>query len=107
MGNENVFLCHVQAYLDQARVIEEIRAKFAAISAVPLHVLEVPPEEFSLAEAVETYLFNSQIVTLPDGTMTLIAPAECEHHPRASAVIGRLLAAGTPPDERSPVETIA
>jgi succinylarginine dihydrolase len=66
------------------------------MSAVPLHVLEVAAEELSLAEAVETYLFNSQIVTLADGTMTLIAPAECEHHPRASAVIGRLLDAGTP-----------
>src|SRR5258706_2706904 len=96
VGNQNVFLCHGQAYLDQARVIEEIRLKFAAMSAVPLHVLEVRAEELSLAEAVETYLFNSQIVTLPDGRMTLIAPAECEHHPRASAVIGRLLDADTP-----------
>jgi succinylarginine dihydrolase len=96
VGNQNVLLCHGQAYLDQARVIEEIRAKFTAMSAVPLHVLEVPAEELSLAEAVETYLFNSQIVTFSDGTMRLIAPAECQHHPRASAVIGRLLDAGTP-----------
>jgi succinylarginine dihydrolase len=96
VGNQNVFLCHGRAYLDQARVIEEIRSKFAAMSAVPLHILEVPAEELSLAEAVETYLFNSQIVTLSDGTMRLIAPAECQHHPRASAVIGRLLDAGTP-----------
>jgi succinylarginine dihydrolase len=96
VGNQNVLLCHGQAYLDQARVIDEIRAKFAAMSAVPLHVLEVSAEELSLAEAVETYLFNSQIVSLPDGTMRLIAPAECQHHPRAGAVIGRLLDAGTP-----------
>jgi len=96
VGNQNVFLCHAQAYLDQARVIDEMRLRFASMCDVPLHILEVAEEELSLAEAVETYLFNSQIVTLPDGTMRLIAPAECQHHPRANAVIGRLLGAGTP-----------
>jgi len=34
-------------------------------------------------------------VSLRDGTMALIAPAECEHHARACAVIGRVLGAGT------------
>jgi succinylarginine dihydrolase len=92
VGNQNVFLCHAQAYLDQPIALSELRSKFPA----PLHLLEVSSDELTLPEAVETYLFNSQLVTLPDGTMSLIAPAECEHHPRARAVIGRLLAAGTP-----------
>ncbi|MDB5322503.1 MAG: astB [Phycisphaerales bacterium] len=96
VGNQNVFLCHAQAYLDQPRALAEIRTKFAALSPSPLHIFEIPDEELTLTQAVETYLFNSQIVTLPDGTMSLIAPAECEHHAQARAVIGRLLAAGTP-----------
>jgi succinylarginine dihydrolase len=96
VGNQNVLLCHGRAFVDQSAVIAAIRQKFAALSSLPLHVLEVPDEELSLAEAVETYLFNSQIVTLPDGSMSLIAPGECENHPRARAVIDRLLAAGTP-----------
>jgi succinylarginine dihydrolase len=56
----------------------------------------VPEAELTLAEAVETYLFNSQIVTLGDGTIGLIAPGECEHHPRARAVIDRILAEENP-----------
>lgn len=92
VGNQNVFLCHAQAYLDQPTGLSEIRSKFPA----PLHILEVSSDELTLREAVETYLFNSQLVTLPDNTMSLIAPAECEHHSRARAVIGRWLAAGTP-----------
>jgi succinylarginine dihydrolase len=96
VGNQNVFFYHAQAYLDEPKVIEEIRAKFAAISPLPLHLFEVAAQELSLEEAVQTYLFNSQIVTLPDGSMSLIAPAECESHPRARAVIDRLLSAGTP-----------
>ena len=31
----------------------------------------------SLEEAIRTYLFNAQLVTLPDGTMALIVPSEC------------------------------
>jgi succinylarginine dihydrolase len=30
-----------------------------------------------LAKAVKTYLFNSQIVTLPDGGMLFLCPTEC------------------------------
>jgi succinylarginine dihydrolase len=92
VGNQNVFLCHAQAYLNQADALSEIRAKFPG----PLHILEVSQDELTLPQAVETYLFNSQIVTLPDGSMSLIAPGECEHHPQARAVIGRLLDAGSP-----------
>ena len=96
VGNQNVLFCHGQAFLDQPNAMAEIRSKFAAISAVPLHIFEVSPDDLTLAQAVETYLFNSQIVTLPDGTMSLIAPAECEAHPRARAVIDRLLSLGGP-----------
>lgn len=96
VGNQNVLFCHAQAYVDQPAVMAEIRTKFAAISNAPLHIFEVVAEEFSLEEAVQTYLFNSQIVTLHDGAMSLIAPAECEQHARARSVIDRLLAAKTP-----------
>jgi succinylarginine dihydrolase len=97
VANENVLFCHGQAYCEQAQAIAETRRAFAGVSPEPLHVIEVSPDELSLAEAVETYLFNSQIVTLPGGTMALVAPGECEHHPRARAVIDRLLAdAATP-----------
>jgi succinylarginine dihydrolase len=64
-----------------------------------LAVIEVPSAEVSLATAVETYLFNSQLVTLP-GTqagrsagMALICPAECREHPATSRWLDRLVAA--------------
>jgi succinylarginine dihydrolase len=96
VANQNVLFCHGQAYVNQPQAMAEILSKFAALGAGALHLLEVTDGELTLAEAVETYLFNSQIVTLPDGKMSLIAPAECEHHDRAREVIGRLLVAGAP-----------
>jgi succinylarginine dihydrolase len=96
VGNQNVFLCHERSFVDQPAMLAEIRSKFRALCPAPLHLIEVTDEELTLEEAVQTYLFNSQIVTLAGGTMSLIAPAECESHPRARAVIDRLLSAGSP-----------
>ncbi|HEY7117473.1 MAG TPA: N-succinylarginine dihydrolase [Tepidisphaeraceae bacterium] len=97
VGNQNVLLCHDRAFHHQEQVIEDLRNAFERVARQPLHLIQVPSDELTLAEAVETYLFNSQIVTMPDGTMALIAPSESRDHPRARAVIDqRILAADTP-----------
>jgi len=57
--------------------------------------LEVSASELPLEDAVKTYLFNSQLVTLPEGSMALVAPSECSEHDATRQVIARLLAAGT------------
>lgn len=73
VANERVLFTHGQAFADQHRAYEAIRAKFSE-----LEIVEVPAEAVSLAEAISTYLFNSQLVTLPDGGMELIAPEEAK-----------------------------
>jgi succinylarginine dihydrolase len=96
VGNRNVFLCHARAFVDQPRVIEQLKSIFAATTGQPLHVIEIGDDQLTLDEAVDTYLFNSQIVAVPDGTMALIAPPECRDHPRARHAIVRIVSAGTP-----------
>ena len=96
VGNENILLYHEEAFADSKRVLRKVAGQFAALGSGDLVLLKVGTEELSLEEAVQTYLFNSQLVTLPDGTMTLVAPSECAEHERARRVIDRLLAAGTP-----------
>ena len=91
VGNQRLLLCHEQAFVDQPNAIAQIRAIFP-----DLQLIQIDDQELTLAEAVETYVFNSQIVTLPDRSMSLIAPSECEHHPRARAVVDRILSANTP-----------
>ena len=73
-----------------------MKEAFERVTGGPLHVIQVNDDELTLAEAVDTYLFNSQIVTLPDGTMALIAPIESAEHPRARHVTARIVHAGTP-----------
>jgi len=96
VGHRNVLLIHVQAWADQAARLDEIRARFREVCKSSLHVIEVGDDEITLAEAVQTYLFNSQIVTVADGSIALIAPIECAENPHARAVIDRIIAGDNP-----------
>lgn len=74
VGNENVLLVHKNAYLDIDRVLSELSEKFLKVYQSKLHVFIA--DGVSLEEAVRSYVFNSQLVTLPSGKMLVIAPEE-------------------------------
>lgn len=93
VGNENVLLYHEEAFAEGDRVVAELATKLAAAGA-ELVAIKVPASALSLEDAVKTYLFNSQIVTLPDGSMSLIAPAECVEHAGVRAVIDEWVLGG-------------
>jgi succinylarginine dihydrolase len=78
VANGRVLFTHAEAFADQAAAYGAIRAAFPA-----LEVVEVPSAAVTLQEAIRTYLFNAQLLTLPDGSMALIVPEEC----RASASV--------------------
>lgn len=91
VGNKHVLLCHEAAYVDQSAVLARLR------EAVPgLHIIEIKEEELSVPDAIRTYLFNSQLVSLADGTMRLIVPGECEEHPGVKTILERLVAGDNP-----------
>lgn len=96
VGNQNVMLYHALAYADGDSVTDEIRHKFAARSASPLFLIEVGQDEVTFRDAVESYLFNSQLVSLPDGTMSLIAPIECRQRSEVKQCIDRIIGADNP-----------
>lgn len=96
VGNQNVLFYHASAFADSPAAIEQIRQAFQAACRRELFLIEVGEDQVPLAEAVRTYLFNSQLVTLPDGTMSLIAPVECETNPRTRDYVRQLICSGTP-----------
>jgi succinylarginine dihydrolase len=73
VANEQVLFTHECAFADPAGTYAAIRAKCPG--AV---VVEVPASAVSLAEAIRSYLFNAQLITPPDGAMTLVVPSECQ-----------------------------
>ena len=70
VGNGPVLLYHEMAFLDEEGTLDELRAKMTT----PLIPVRVPVEAVSMEDAVASYLFNSQLLSNPDGTMTLSAP---------------------------------
>lgn len=72
VANGHVLFTHQEAFADQQGVYDEIKAVFPQ-----LEVFEVPSSAVSLAEAISTYLFNAQLLTLPSGEMALVVPQEC------------------------------
>jgi len=88
VGNGNMLLIHQHALLDQHRVIDDLQAMLRG----RLMVFTVTDRELPVADAVSTYLFNSQLLTLPDGTMALVCPSECRGHAGVMGVIERLCA---------------
>ncbi len=93
VANENVLLCHEQAFAERDAVRARVTGHFRD---APFHWLEIPARELSLRQAVASYLFNSQLVTLGDGGMALIVPAECRETPAVWNCLERLRAGENP-----------
>ena len=53
--------------------------------------LEITREQLSVADAVSSYLFNSQIVGLSDGNLMLVAPSECYENRHIASLIDEIL----------------
>lgn len=98
VANESVFLVHEQAFYQQSSVLEELNEK----ASFPLNIIQISKKELSVTDAVETYLFNSQIISLTNqNSMMLIAPFECQNNPRVYRCIERILS-----DASNPINSV-
>jgi succinylarginine dihydrolase len=92
VAHERVLFHHEDAFEDKAALYAEVRAGAANLFE-PIFV-EVPREAFGLGDAVSSYLFNSQLVSVPGAaSLTLIAPTEVRENNRASAFVREMVAA--------------
>jgi succinylarginine dihydrolase len=81
-----VVFAHQQAFDDPT----ELRSQLDGLA--PNRFVEVPSDQVPLADAISSYLFNSQLITMPDGTMTLVAPAEVDQTPTTAAYLADAVA---------------
>ena len=89
--NESVVFLHEQSFEDRDAAYAAIR------DAAPfVEIVEAPASEVSLEDAVTSYLFNSQLVTLPGGEMALILPRESEENSRTKAFLERTQSENNP-----------
>lgn len=95
VSNGPVLMFHGQAYEQRDAFLDALKRACGAKAFEPV-LVEAAPDELTLDEAVKSYLFNSQILTLPSGEMALILPHEVEETPRAKAFVDRVLASNGP-----------
>lgn len=96
-GNCNLFIYHEFSFENQNQVIEELVLKYQALTNQELMLIAVKENEVSLKQAVSSYLFNSQIVSLEDGSMLMLAPLECKKDQVVNQFLTKLIASAENP----------
>ena len=91
VGNGRVLLAHELAFADRDATLGDLRRACEGLGFELAHV-EVAESTVPISLAVKRYLFNSQLVTLPDGSMALIAPTDCQDEPRIVQAIDQIVA---------------
>ncbi|WP_256741315.1 N-succinylarginine dihydrolase, partial [Cronobacter sakazakii] len=82
------------AFLHQQALFDALAEKVSGFTP-----LVVPAGEVSVQDAVETYLFNSQLLSRDDGAMVLVLPEESRRHKGVWRYLNTLLAADNPVSE--------
>ncbi|MCB1316430.1 MAG: N-succinylarginine dihydrolase, partial [Leptospiraceae bacterium] len=95
-GHRHLLLAHEHAF-QHPHAMEQIKDAYARQYDAPLYVRLVRDAELSLRASVDSYLFNSQIVSSGED-MLMLAPQECAETPAAHAIIQDMLA-----DEGNPL----
>ena len=93
VANERVLLCHERAFADPEGTYAAIRDKLPQAE-----IVVIPDSEVSLEDAVNSYLFNAQLVTLPEpgAGMALIVPGEANENAAVASWLQKLAAGNGP-----------
>jgi len=82
---------HEQAFADPAGFYADLKRLLPEVS-----IVEVPAAAVPLGDAVRSYLFNAQLVSLPGGGQALILPAEARETPSVWTWLEAMVAGNGP-----------
>jgi succinylarginine dihydrolase len=92
VANEHVLFAHEQAFEDRPTFYAELKRLLPEAE-----IIEVPAARVSLEDAVKSYLFNAQLISLPDeGGMALVLPEEARDTPSVWSWLQELTAGNGP-----------
>lgn len=91
VANENVLFTHEHAFEHREATHQSLGERVEN-----LVIVEVPADKVSLDHAIQSYLFNCQLVTLAGGEMALIVPSECRENPAVWKWLVEVQAANNP-----------
>jgi succinylarginine dihydrolase len=91
VANEHILFAHEQAFEDKGAFYANLKQLLPEAE-----IVEVPAALVSLEEAVKSYLFNAQLVSLPEGGMALVLPGEVRETPRVWTWLETMVAGNGP-----------
>jgi succinylarginine dihydrolase len=95
MSHHNLFVHHELAYWEAGETLQQIEKRYEELNEAKLNRIEISQEELSIADAVSTYLFNSQIVSPPDSRRPeILCPSEVREHDGAKKIVRDLCQRG-------------
>jgi succinylarginine dihydrolase len=101
-SNSGVLLYHELAFENSETLIELTKQKFENKTGEKLLSYEVSQSEFPIEEAVKTYLFNSQLLSIDSSgnDMEFVCPANCFESQAARGLIQRWIDDASNPIQR-------
>jgi succinylarginine dihydrolase len=95
VASGRVLFCHEHAFEDRLGAYDTI--KQACVGLVEPIIVEVPDAQVPLADAIKSYLFNTQLLDMPgEDRLVLIAPEECRENPATARYLEGLIASNGP-----------
>ena len=99
VANERVLFTHEQAFAEKDIFYADLHRLLPEVE-----IVEVPADAVSLSDAISSYLFNAQLVTLPDSSMALILPTEAQNNVRVWTWLESMIASNGPIRKLIPVD---
>jgi succinylarginine dihydrolase len=91
VANERLLFAHEKAFADKATLLDACERLVPGVEYV-----EVADSDVPMGDAIRSYLFNAQLVSLPGGEMVLVAPSECRETPTVWRWIERHISGNGP-----------
>jgi succinylarginine dihydrolase len=86
-----ILFLHEDALEDRDSVQAELARKYGEATGRQLHLLPVPRSMLTLEQAIDSYVFNSQVVEGDSGRRLLIAPTQVDRIPAARQALEMLI----------------
>lgn len=100
VANEQLLFAHEEAFEHREEFYTELWRKFPEVE-----IITVPTDKVSLADAIQSYLFNAQLVSLPKNEgMALILPTEAKENEAVWSYLQELVAGNGPIRKLCPVD---
>jgi len=90
-GANNILICHDNAFVNQEALLPELLDRYYKATHEELCIIQLSDDCLSLDDVVESYLFNSQLVEKPDGSLWLLLPQKCKEFEEAAAFCEHLV----------------